>query len=454
MKVTTDPTRFSRRTIWSLAWPMMLANISVPLMGAVDAAVMGHQEDPRYLGAVAVGASLFTVVYWIFGFLRLGTSGIAAQLCGHSEDLTRRHELRYTLLRSLGLGLLIGLALLATQPAVVGFGVRLMGASQQVTEQALEYGYARIFGAPAVLASYALCGWLIGIGRTRPILLMTLFANALNVLLCLLFVYALGMKSAGVAAATATAESAGLALGLWLVRRDLNARIGIDWQAVFDLRRIRQLVAVSLPLLANTASVMFVFYFFTLQGARLGDTTLAANAILMQLFFIMAYVLDPFSYACESLCGRCIGARDGANFHRAVRAAASCITMAGTCFAVGYYLLQDLLIPLLSSLPDVIGRAKELVIWLSILPFAYMTNNLLDGVFVGALKVKQQRNAVLVSTLLVFLPVWYLTRAWGADGLWLAFTLFFLSRSAIELGYYWFFTRSDTWYPQPLEIVT
>lgn len=446
----TADSDFGRRHVWSLAWPMILSNITVPLMGAVDTAVMGHQGDPRYLGAVAAGASLFTVVYWLFGFLRLGTSGLAAQQLGHHASV-RAHELRYTLLRGLGLGVFIGIALIAGHRLVVDGGVQLMGASAGVTGEAIRYGYARIAGAPAVLATYALIGWLVGTGRTRAVLAVTLLTNAVNIVLCMLFVFGFGWKSAGVGVATAMAEWAALLFGLWLVRGELATGAGIARMELFDTQRVRQLIAVSVPLFANTASVVFVFYFFTLQGARLGDTTLAANAILMQLFLIMVYVLDAFAYSCESLCGRCIGAGDLPGFHRAVRSAASCAAIAGTSFAIGYHLLQDLLIPLFSSIPAVVARTRELIIWVSIIPFTYMTNNLLDGVFIGALKVRQQRNAVLFSTFAVFLPLWHLTQHLGADGLWLAFTLFYLARGLIELGYYIFFTRTRTWVPQPLE---
>jgi MATE family, multidrug efflux pump len=297
------------RRIWRLAGPIIFSNVTVPLLGAVDTAVVGHLPDPALIGGVAIGATIFTFTYWAFGFLRMGTTGFVAQAFGAGDE----SELKAVVLRALLLALGIGALIVALQWPILKLSLWLFGASTAVEAYAATYFAVRIWGAPAALINYAVLGWLLGVQNARLAFLTQLFMNGLNMALAVLFVMGFGWGIQGVAAATLIAEIAGAALGLWLLWGSVRRRGGgWPWARLNAPGRMAALLKVNLDILIRTLCLMFAFAYFTAKSAGMGDAVLAANAILQHLQAIMAYGLDGFAHAAEMLVGAAIGARDRA----------------------------------------------------------------------------------------------------------------------------------------------
>ena len=430
---TREP--LSHRAVWALALPMILSGISQPLLGLVDTAVVGHLPDARYLGGVAVGAMLVQFVFWLFGFLRMATTGFAAQALGREDN----DELRAVLGRALLVGLgLAGLVLLLQAP-LVRLALGLVGAGAAVTPEAQTYVDIRIWAAPAALANYAFIGWFIGLHRTRSVLALVLVMNLTNILLDLVFVIGLGYRTGGVALASLIAEYLGLLVAIGLAWRILRARPG-RWRRAIVLERTALLAMfrVNRDIFLRTLGLLFAFAFFTAQGARLGELTVAANAVLMNFQSFMAYALDGFAHAAEALVGRAVGQRDRQAFRRAVRLAGTWSLVAAGLFALVYLAAGPAIIRALTDLPDVRAAAMAYLPWLVLTPLVSVWAFLLDGVFIGATRAREMRNAMLASVFLIYLPSWYLLRPFDNHGLWLALLLFLAARG---LTLYWIYRR-------------
>ncbi len=427
MKRLTD--RFSDRQIhlqvWQLAWPMILSNITVPLLGLVDTAVTGHLPDPRYLGAVAVGSGLFSVLYWGFGFLRMGTTGLTAQALGAQD----RQQVPMLLARSLLISMVIGLSLILFQHPLISIGLILMEPGPEVTEQARIYADIRIWSAPAVLANYTLLGWFLGLQNSRVALLLLVTANLINLLLDILLVVGLGMTVDGVALATVCADYGALLLGAYLAWQQLKRSFGRpDFSGLFSSDGFARLLQSNRYLFIRTLCLLLTFTFFTAQGARLGDQVLAANAVLLNFLMLISHGLDGFAHAIEALCGKYRGAGDRNGFYRACRAATIWSAITALLFCLLFALAGQPLIRLLTDIPAVINDAVEYLPWLILMPLIGVWSYLLDGIFIGANWFRQMQNAMLVCCLLVFLPAWWLTRPWDNHGLWFSLCLFMLAR--------------------------
>ncbi|MDH4073480.1 MAG: MATE family efflux transporter, partial [Gammaproteobacteria bacterium] len=302
------------RDIWRIAAPMILSNVSVPLLGMVDTGVTGHLEDAVYLGAVAIGATIFGFIYAGFNFLRMGTTGITAQAFGAADD----DRVKVALGQALVVALAIAAALLLLQVPIGATALRLLGPEPDVAAWAGEYFSIRIWSAPATLANYALIGWFIGLQNGRVPLYIVLTINVTNIVLDLVFVLGLGMKVDGVAIASVIAEFAGLALGgafalSWLKQN--GGRIAAS--NLLTLAEYTAFFAVNAHLLVRTLALMFTFSFLTAAGARLGSVVLAANAVLLNLLHLMSFALDGFAHAAEALVGKAVGAKDRASLERA-----------------------------------------------------------------------------------------------------------------------------------------
>ena len=283
--------------VFRLAAPIIVSNVSVPLLGAVDTAVVGHLPDPAYLGGVAVGSTIFSFLYWGFGFLRMGTTGFVAQARGACDGA----EIRAVLGRALLTAAALGLLLIALQGPIRSMALGLVGASPAVDDSAAGYVAVRIWSAPATLANYALLGWLFGMQRPKTALVLLVLTNGLNIVLDLWFVVGLGWGVPGVAGASVIADYAAGGLGLFLILRTLPGRTGWERRRLFERTRLFALVRVNRDIFLRTLCLVFAFAWFTVQGARLGDLTLAANAVLLNLQSIMAYGLDGFAFAAEAL---------------------------------------------------------------------------------------------------------------------------------------------------------
>ncbi len=412
---------------------MILSNVSVPLLGMVDTGVTGHLDSAVYLGAVAVGATIFGFIYTGLNFLRMGTTGIAAQRYGADDN----DGLRVSLGQAVIVALLLAAVLLALQTPVGNLAMHLIGAEPDVQQFALEYFSIRIWSAPGTLVNYVLIGWFLGLQNARVPLLIFLTINLTNIVLDLVFVLGLGMKVDGVALASVIAEYSGLGVAAVFVARALRKHAG-HWPLA-RLIRIKAYAAffsVNANLLIRTMALMFTFAFVTAQGARLGGLILAANAVLMNIQLLTSMALDGFAHAAEALVGKAIGQRNREALQHSVRLSLkwSLIFAAGFCFL--YLLLGPTLIRVLTDLPEVREAAIHYLPWLILSPLVSVWSFLYDGVYVGATRAREMRDIMIVSTFLVFLPAWFGLQEYGNHGLWLAFTLFMASRGiGMHLGY-------------------
>ncbi len=413
------------RDVWRIAAPLILSNISVPLLGMVDTGVTGHLDNAAYLGAVAIGATIFGILYTGVNFLRMGTTGIAAQCFGANDY----DGLRVSLGQAVIVALLIAMALIALHVPIGNIAMSLIGAEPDVQAFALEYFSIRIWSAPATLASYALIGWFIGLQNARVPLIIVLTINVVNILLDLYLVLALHMTVDGVALASVIAEYSGVMVGLTFAAIELRRHPG-HWQAE-KLIRVREYAAffsVNGHLFVRTIALVSTFAFVTAQGARMGGLVLAANAVLMNLQTLTSFALDGVAHAAEALVGKAVGERRREALEQAVRLTLRWSFIFAICFCMAYALLGKLLIYTLTDLVDVRDTALQYLPWLVISPIVSVWSFLYDGVFVGATRAREMRNIMVISALLVFLPAWYLLQDFGNHGLWLAFTIFMASR--------------------------
>ena len=413
------------RAVWRIAAPMILSNISVPLLGMVDTGVVGHLENASYLGAVAIGATIFGFLYTGFNFLRMGTTGIAAQRYGAEDN----DGIRVSLGQALIVALLIAFALLALQVPIGTLALSLVGGDPDVQASAQVYYSIRIWSAPGTLANYVMIGWFLGLQNARVPLLIFLTINLTNIVLDLLFVVVFGMKVDGVALASVIAEYTALLLALTLAARELRRRSG-HWplHRLFNIRAYAAFFSVNAHLFVRTMALVFTYFFVTAQGARLGGLVLAANAVLINLHNITSFGLDGFAHAAEALVGKAVGERRREALEQSVRLCLKWSLFFAVGFSVAYAVVGPLVIDALTDLADVRSAAREYLPWFIIAPLVAVWSFLYDGVYVGATRAREMRDIMVISTFLVFLPAWYLLQGLGNHGLWLAFTIFLASR--------------------------
>ena len=411
----------------------MLSNVSVPLVGIVDTAVVGHLPNATFIGAVALGAVVFSFLYWGFGFLRMGTTGLVAQDMG-ARDFD---ELRATLTRSLILALTLGLVILALRNPAGELAFWALDGSAMVEGFAKQYYRVRVFAAPATLVNYVILGFAIGVQNTRAALALMLLLNITNVLLDLLFVIGFGWGVEGVAAASVISEYTAALFGLLLMRQMLS-RLGGRWQPyrLFDRHRLKTLLGVNLNIFVRTLCLLFAFFHFTSTGAKLGDIILAANAVLMHLYTFMAYSLDGFAHAVEALAGSAYGARNRWAFVSAVRASTACAFLVSIVYCLVYAGFGSSIVALITGIAEVRTTAGEYLPWLVVAPVVSVWSFQLDGIFVGTTRAVAMRNAMLVSLAVFLAAVWLLLPLWGNHGLWAALIVLMGTR-AITLGI-WF----------------
>lgn len=421
------------RKIWGIAWPAILSNISVPLLGLVDAAILGHLGSPDYLGAVAIGGAILSFLYWGFGFLRMGTTGLVARATGAGRGDEAQLALARSMLLALGLAALV----ILLHPLLLGIGLALMAPREAVLPLAESYAGIRIASAPAVLVTYAVVGWCIGRQDTRRPLLIAVTTNGLNIVLDLVLILGLGLASDGAALATVIAEYLGCALALYLAwrvhpllpRGRLRARL---WcRSAFG-----ELLRSNRDLFVRTVCLLGGFAFFTAAGDKLGPEVLAANALMVQLLMFAAQAMDGFAFAAEGLTGHLLGAGDASGFRRAVRRCGLWCGVTALLLSAVFLLGQGPLFGLLTNLEPVRATMAEHAFWLVLMPLAAGPSYLLDGVFIGSAETRPMMLTMLASVLLVFLPAWYLARPWGNHGLWFAFVLFNGARGATLYPFY------------------
>jgi MATE family multidrug resistance protein len=416
----------TRASIFQQAWPIMLGQTTVPLVGMVDTVVIGRTGDAAALAGVALGTTVINFLFWSFGFLRMGMTGMTAQAQGAGDG----HEVRAMLLRGLALGFAIGAVLFALQLLLVPLAFRLLAGGGALDAAASGYVTGRFFGAPASLGVFALNGWLLGLGRTRAALLLQVVMNVVNAALDIGFVWGLGLGAHGVGLGTACAEWSALLLGIALALRILGpgALRGVR-AGLFDPAKLRRLFAVNADIMVRTVALLVLFGWFANAGARLGAVPLAANHVLMQFVSVSAFVLDGFAFTAESRIGEAIGRGARGELLRATRLTGEFTLVAGAAFALLIHLAGAPLVAAITDNPDVRAHAAALLPFAALVPLVGAPAWLLDGVFIGATRGRSLRNAALAATLL-YLATDLLLRPWGATGMWIALLASYAYRAA------------------------
>jgi len=363
--------------VWAMAGPIILSNISVPLLGAVDTAVVGHLPEAYYIGAVAIGAMLFNYLYHLFNCLRMGTTGPTAQARGAGDYA----EVRAILVRALSLAGLIGAALVLLQLPIIATALWLIDASPEVEHHAREYFLIRAWALPAVLGVYAMIGWFYGLRDVRSPLVMQLVTNALNIALDVLFVFGLGWGVAGVALASVIAEYAGMALGLYYVRSKLR-QLPADGRrpAIFDRGKLVRMLSINTDIVLRALCVMSVLGFFMAKSAELGDVPLAANQVLHTFLVFTSFGLDGFAHAAEAILGEAVGRRDRRDFRRSMRVVFLWAGIVGVLSMAAYALCGTAIVALLTTIPEVRAVAGDYLIWPVVMPLVSVWAYTYDGV--------------------------------------------------------------------------
>ncbi|MDD2223921.1 MAG: MATE family efflux transporter [Pseudomonas sp.] len=419
----------TRQRLFALAIPMILSNLSVPLVALVDSAVVGRLPHAYQLGAVAVGGSLYTVLVWTCGFLRMGSTGFAAQAAGRNDQ----HALRYILLQSLLLVLVLTLLCLAIALPLLPHVLAWMDTSGDLQALAQQYVLIRMYGLPAALMMHVLVGWLLGIQNARAALWMLLLCNMVNIALDIYFVFGLQWGVAGAARASVIAEWSGAVLGLVLAWRYVDKGPLLNFsQHVLRWSSWRPLLAVNRDILLRSLALQGVFFMVTFQGARLGDSTVAANALLLNGLLLCAYALDGLAHALEALTGHALGQQNPLSLQRALCLVSLYSLLASSVFALLFWLFGDLFIALQTNIVSVQQTASDYLIYLALLPLITVWSYVLDGLFIGATRAREMRNSMLLAVILCA-PIAWLLQGLANHGLWIAF-LFFMLLRAVFLG--------------------
>ncbi|GAA5192952.1 MATE family efflux transporter DinF [Ferrimonas gelatinilytica] len=433
----------AHRRTFALAVPMILSNITIPLLGLVDTAVIGHLSDAYYLGGVAVGAMIITFLFWILGFLRMATTGLVAQGHGRGDPLAQ--------LQVLFQGAVIALTLAATvlilrQP-ILEIALGVLGGSDEVQHYASIYFQHRIWSAPAALVNLVALGYLLGRQLPRAAMWQLILANVLNIVLDIWFVLGLEWGVAGAARASVIADYGALLLAVWFIHRQLPAALKTPstWRAL-TMRGCGALIGLNRDIFIRTLCLQLCMVFVTAQGARMGDEIVAANSVLMNFTLLIAYALDGFAYSAEAEVGRALGAQDKPGLLDAVWLGWFWSALTAGLFCLIFALLGSFIIQLLTDIPEVRATAQRYLPWIALYPLLAFTCFLFDGVYIGAAKGAAMRNAMMVSAL-CFFALWTLVQGWGNHGLWLAFNGFMLSRGLVLGGHFLWQWRHDRWIP-------
>jgi MATE family multidrug resistance protein len=427
MHSPVTPSRVTTAQVFAIAGPAMVANLTTPLIGIVSTTAIGRLGDAAMLGGVAMASVLFDCMFWLFGFLRMSTVAFTAQSLGSRET----QELRAILVRGLIVAAPVGAALIALQIPLAAVLLGAMGGSDSVTRAAKTYFTIRIWSAPLALANYVVLGWLIGQAHAKLALATQVTINATNMVATVLLVLVFDLGIAGAAIAAVIAEGGGLLLGISVAQYLSRGQPALSRAMLFDRTKLMRMLSVNRDIMIRTAALIAAFLFFTAQGARAGDVTLAANAVLNNFLMISGFFLDGLATAAEQLCGRAYGARDKNAFAGAVKL----VVIWGFGFALAvaacFLLFGPALIDIMTASVDVRRIARD-YLWfvvfaplLGVFAFAY------DGIYIGATWARDMRNLMLLS-LLIFLAAWFALRSFGNAGLWGAFLVHYAARGGLQ----------------------
>ena len=411
--------------VLKIALPIVLANATVPILGIVDTGVVGQIGLAAPIGAVGIGAIIITSIYWVFGFLRMGTTG----LTGQAHGAGRSGEVTALLVRAILIGGLGGLVIIALQLPLFRAAFHLSPASAEVEDLARGYMAIRVWSAPAAIAMFGVTGWLIALERTRGVLVLQLWMNGLNIGLDLWFVLGLGWGVQGVAVATFLAEWSGLALGLWLCRDAFASPAWRDWPRIFDAVRLNRMLVVNTDILIRSLMLMSVMVSFLFLASGFGDVTLAANQILLQFVQVTAYVLDGFAFSTEALVGQAVGAANVTRMRRGIVVSTVWALVGVALLTLAFALWGGAVVDLMAKVPSVQTEARIYLPYLLLVPVLGVASWMLDGVFIGATRTQDMRNMAILSVLAYGLAVLVLVPLYGNHGLWIALLLSYVLRA-------------------------
>ncbi|MDF1758573.1 MAG: MATE family efflux transporter [Legionellaceae bacterium] len=405
--------------VWALAWPVMLSNISIPLLGMVDTAIVGHLPHPDSIAAVALATMIFDVLFWCFGFLRMSTTAIAAQ---ESDD----NKIYF---QSCAIAIVISLFLICISPLLKQGILLIIHTDISVEKKLLSYFDIRILSAIPTLINYVNYGFLFGRQNTKTPLVLLLITNIMAMILDYILVWYIDLGADGIALANLITQTISAIIGVWLIyRRYLQQSMPTQYRLLFSLQRTKQLLSLNTNIFIRTLFLVLTTSFFTRQSAYLGVSIVAANMILMNLQLLASFALDGFAIVAETLVARAIGNKNKQDLYFQIKSCAQWSCLFGMIFVVVYYIFGPLFVSLMTSLPGVKSIALDSLPWLVILPLVSVPGFLLDGVFIGLACSIPLRNSILFSCLFVFLPIWYLSQELNNQGLWLSYTCFMLAR--------------------------
>nr|WP_321355360.1 MATE family efflux transporter [uncultured Draconibacterium sp.] len=417
------------RSILKLAVPNIISNITVPLLGLIDLALMGHLGSEVYIGAISLGSVIFNFIYWGFGFLRMSTSGFTAQAFGEKKSA----EAITILIRALLLTLSVSVIILLLQSPIAWGSFKLIGGSPEVETLANEYFRIRIWAAPATLSLFVFSGWFLGMQNARYPMIIAILVNVVNILLSVFFVFGLKMKSDGVALGTVISQYAGLLTAIFLLYKKYRKMLPLVTKAgVMDLKFMTNFFKVNTDIFIRSFCIIVVFTFFTSKSASINDTILAVNSILLQFLMFFSFFIDGFAFAGEALVGKFIGAKEIQNLKKVVTLLLYWGLGLAALFTILYLAGTNLILKLLTSQKNVIESAQQFLFWIVLIPVASVGSFIWDGIYIGATASRPMRNSLLISTFLIFAPVYYfLNPVWNNHALWMGMLLFMFSRGVI-----------------------
>ena len=421
------------REILRLAIPNIISNITVPLLGMVDLAIMGHLDSEKYLGAIALAGMIFNFIYWSFTFLRMGTSGFTAQAFGQKD----KGKLVTILTHSLLIAVIAGLLLVLFQYPIQKTGFYFIEGSEQIKILAIQYFYIRIYAAPATIGLFALNGWFVGMQDAKTPMILAILINVFNVLLNIMFVYGFGLKSDGVAWGTLISQYLGFAFAiLFLLQKHNKLFKKNSFLKIIDVDLLKEFFRVNKDIFIRTFILILVFSFFTKESASISDQVLAVNTILLQYLLLFSFIMDGFAYSAEALAGKYYGAGNNYFLKKLITRIFVWGTLLSVLFTIFYILFKEVILQLLTDNENIINSARPYVFWVSIIPLVSFAGFLWDGIYIGTTASKPMRNTMLISAFTVFFPVYYLfVDKLNNHALWLAMILFLLARSISQTIY-------------------
>ena len=431
------------KEILSLAIPSIVTNITVPLLGLVDVAIVGHMGDASYIGAIAVGTMMMNVICWLFGFLRMGTSGMTSQAYGRGDS----KEAATVLFQAIALGAAIGILFVLFQPLLLRLFLFFMRPSDEIRAFASVYFHVCVFGLPAALVMYGLTGWFIGMQDTRTPMMVSIFQNIVNIMTSLLLVYVFGMKGEGVALGTLTAQYSGLLLALYILRRKYASHYELlfsqftlkplDYSSFSYKHTLNRFFRVNRDIFLRTLFLVAVNAAFTSVGSRQGDVILAVNTLLFQFFTLYSYIMDGFAYAGEAICGKYYGAGNAPSFHACIRRLFAWGVIMTVVYTAAYYFGANDILHVLSNEQTVIEASEPYLLWVALIPVAGMGAFIWDGVFIGITDSRGMLLSCFVAAIVfaIILSLFFTTM--GNHALWLALLSYLLSRGVMQTMLFW-----------------